>query len=171
MEINYRMSESNTKPLEIDVSLSDDGVYIRRDIKEVEVETMNGQKVKKYQYQEAFLTKSEYEAYSRELIAKTINGEDNSQAYADYKRKLDTPIEYPANGFTYKPKWAETVYAGLLQKGAMLPDIFPLPIYDSTETEERMQKMTMQELITLSIFLATAQERFFKEYKEAKVGL
>ena len=59
MEINYRMSESNTKPLEIDVSLSDDGVYIRRDVKEVEVETMNGQKVKKYQYQEAFLTKSE----------------------------------------------------------------------------------------------------------------
>ena len=37
MEINYRMSESNTKPLEIDVSLSDDGVYIRRDVKEVEV--------------------------------------------------------------------------------------------------------------------------------------
>ena len=170
MEVTYKIAQANKRPLEIDITSSKDGVYVRRDIKEVEIELENGEILKRFEYQEAFMSKSEYEQYARELLANTINGNDNSQAYETYQKKLDTPIEYPLNGFTYKPKWAETVYAGLLQKGALLPQLFPLKIYDSTEQEDRAQVMTMEELIALSIFLATMQEKYFAEYKAEKAS-
>lgn len=170
MNVNYKTVQSNKKPLEIDVTSSPDGVYVRRDIKEQQIEVENGATITRVEYQEAFLTKSEYEQYAHELLAKTINGNDNSQAYETYQKKLDTPIEYPENGFTYKPKWAETVYSGLLQKGALLPQLFPLKIYDSTEQEDRAVIMTMEELIALSIYLATIQEKYFAEYKAEKVS-
>lgn len=171
MNIVYVNSESLLKPAEIDKTSSPQGVYVRRDIKEVEYEKTDGEIGTKYKYQEAFLTLNEFESYSNELIAKAIKGDDNSEAYENYQRKLDTPIEYPANGFTYKPKWAENIYAGLLQKGALLPQLFPLKIYDSTELEDRAQSMTMEELTALSIFLASAQERYFAEYKAEKAGI
>ena len=171
MNIVYVKSESLLKPVEIDKTSSPQGVYVRRDIKEVEYEKADGETGVKYQYQEAFLTLNEFESYSNELIAKAIKGDDNSEAYENYQRKLDTPLEYPVNGFTYKPKWAENVYAGLLQKGALLPQLFPLKIYDSTELEDRAQSMTMEQLTALSIFLATAQERYFAEYKAEKAGV
>lgn len=170
MEVIYKLAESTSRPLEIDITSCPDGVYIRRDIKKIIAELDDGSEFNKYQYQEAFLTKSEYEIYARELLSLQLNGDDNSSAFAQYKKNLDTPIEYPVNGFTYKPKWAESIYAGLLQKGALLPQLFPLKIYDSTETEERAELMTMEELIALSIFLAQAQERFFAEYKAQKAG-
>lgn len=170
MEVIYKIAQSNKRPLEVDITSSNDGVYVRRDIKEVEIELEDGEILKRFEYQEAFLSKSEYEQYARELLAKTINGNDNSQAFETYQKKLDTPIEYPVNGFTYKAKWAETVYAGLLQKGALLPQLFPLKIYDSTEQEDRAQVMSMEDLIALSVFLATAQEKFFAEYKAEKVS-
>lgn len=171
MNIVYVNSESLLKPVEIDKTSSPQGVYVRRDIKEVEYEKADGEIGTKYKYQEAFLTLNEFESYSNELIAKAIKGDDNSEAFENYQRKLDTPIEYPANGFTYKPKWAENIYAGLLQKGALLPQLFPLKIYDSTELEDRAQSMTMEELTALSIFLASAQERYFAEYKAEKAGI
>lgn len=171
MEINYRKSQSNEKPLEIDVTSTPDGVYVRRDIKSVEIEQQDGTMKTFWEYQEALLSKSEYEQFASEMIARTIKGDDNSEAYENYQRKLDTPIEYPVNGFTYKPKWAENIYAGLLQKGALLPQLFPLKIYDSTELEDRAQSMTMEQLTALSIFLATAQERYFAEYKAEKAGV
>lgn len=170
MEVRYVNSQSNEKPSEIDITTSSDGVYIRRDIREIQIEQEDGTISKMFNFQEAFLTKSEYEIYVSEMIANKINGNDNSQAFASYQNKLNTPIEY-TNGYTYKPKWAETVYAGLLQKGALLPQLFPLKIYDSTEKEERAQIMTMQELTALSIFLAQAQERFFAEYKAEKTSI
>lgn len=166
--MNYVNSESLVKPAEIDKTSSPNGVYVRRDIKEVEYETTDGKKAKKYKYQEVFLTHNEYESFANELIANAINGNENSEAFATYQKNLDTPIEYPENGFTYKPKWAEKIYAGLLQKGALLPQLFPLKIYDSTEREDRVQEMTIAELTALSIFLATAQEKFFAEYKAEK---
>lgn len=170
MEIKYVNSQSNERPSEIDITSSKDGVYIRRDIKEVNIEKEDGTFSKMFNFQEAFLTKSDYESYMSEMIANKINGNDNSQAFATYQNKLNTPIEY-TNGFTYKPKWAETVYAGLLQKGALLPQLFPLKIYDSTELEERAQSMTIEELTALSIFLAQAQEVYFAEYKAEKANV
>lgn len=171
MNIAYVKSESLLKPEKIDKISSPNGVFVRRDIKAVEYEKTDGEIGTKYVYQEAFLTHNEYESFANELIANAVNGNDDSEAYENYQRKLDTPIEYPENGFTYKPKWAENIYAGLLQKGALLPQLFPLKIYDSTEHEDRAQSMTMEQLTALSIFLAAAQERYFAEYKAEKAGV
>ena len=162
--MNYKDVESMVKPLEIDKTSSPDGVYIRRNIKEMQTE----EGIIKYLYQEAFLTENEYESYSKELIVKQINDEENSSEYELYKEKLNTPVQYPINGFYYKPKWAESVYAGLIQKGTMLPSLFPLKIWDSTEKEENAVEMTIAELTALAIFLANKQEEYFKEYKLTK---
>lgn len=168
MELKYVYSQSNERPLEIDVTSSDNGVYIRRDIKEtIVVDSDDNEKVF-YNYQEAFLTKSEYEVYASKNIANKVNGIDDSQAFDNYQVKLDTPIEYPKNNFTYKVKWAETVYAGLLEKGLLLPDLFPLKIYDSTEEEDRAEMMSIADLTQLSMFLAKKQEEYFAEYKREK---
>ena len=170
MSVNYKNAESLIKPLKIDVTTCPSGVYVRRDIKEVQKEDSTGNTIASYEYKEAFLTKSEYETYSKELIANTVNGVDNSTAYENYTTKLDTPVIYPVNGFTYKPKWAESVYAGLLQKGALLPALFPLKIYDSTELETNAVTMTIAELTALAVFLGSKQEEYFAEYKAEKTA-
>lgn len=169
MEIVYKEQESREKPLEIDITSSQKTVYVRRNIKEVEVEDISGEKFKKYTYQEAKLTKDLYEQYSKDLLVDKINGSDNSQAFENYKAKLDTPVEY-SNGHLYKPKWAESVYAGLLTKGSLLPSLFPLKIWDSTELEENAVEMTMQELTALTLFLGAKQEQYFAEYKLEKAN-
>lgn len=170
MSLEYKTAESLIKPLEIDVTTCPSGVYVRRDIKEVQKEDSAGNTITSYEYKEAFLTKSEYEAYSKELIANTVNGIDNSTAYENYITKLDTPVTYSVNGFTYKPKWAESVYSGLLQKGALLPALFPLKIYDSTELEANAVTMTITELTALTVFLGGKQEEYFAEYKAEKTA-
>lgn len=170
MEIIYKKVQSNEKPLAIDVTSSPDCVYIRRDIKPVEYKNESGETKTRFEYNEAILTKSEYEEFKNVLIANEINAQENSTAFENYQNKLNTPVQYPINGFYYKPKWAEGVYAGLLEKGALLPAIFPLKIYDSTETEENSALFTQEELIALSIFLAQKQEQFFQEYKQEKVS-
>ena len=63
----------------------------------------------------------EYATIQTKRTIQEINNEDSSAAYLEYKAKLDTAIEYPANGHLYKPKWAEEVYAGLIQKGVLCP--------------------------------------------------
>ena len=59
MEVIYKIAQSNKRPLEIDITSSNDGVYVRRDIKEVEIELEDGEILKRFEYQEAFLSKSE----------------------------------------------------------------------------------------------------------------
>lgn len=168
MNILYNKSVSNQKPLEIETS-SSDKVYIRRNIKEVAIEAYDKlNEHVEYHYEEAVLSRDELESYKNELLFKKLNNQDNSESYDNYLSKLDTPIEYPLNGFTYKPKWAESIYAGLIQKGMLLPELFPLKIYDSTEKEERAKLFTLKELIALSIFLAKSQEQYFAEYKAEK---
>lgn len=162
--MNYKNVESMVKPSLIDKTSSPDGVYIRRNIKEIQTE----EGATKFTYQETFLTFNEYESYSQELLVKEINGEENSEEYETYKEKMNTPVQYPANGFYYKPKWAEEIYAGLIQKGTLLPSLFPLKIWDSTEKQENAVEMSIAELTALSIFLAQKQEEYFEEYKLAK---
>lgn len=170
MEIIYKKAQAKEKPAAIDVVSSPECVYIRRDIKAVEYETESGEISTRFEYNEAVLSKNDYEEYKNILVANEVNSNENSTAFENYQNKLDTPVVYPANGFLYKPKWAEGVYAGLLQKGALLPVIFPLKIYDATETEENAAVMTMEELIALTVFLAQKQEEFFQEYKKEKVS-
>ena len=170
MNITYKKTASNTKPLEIDVT-SSEGVYIRRNIKEVTIEDEQYGNRTEFQYEEAYISQNDYETYKNQLLFKLLNDQDNSSAYDNYLTKLDTPVEYPVNGFTYKPKWAENIYAGLIQKGQLLPSLFPLKIYDSTEEEERAANFSLEELVALSIFLAGKQEEYFAEYKAEKKAL
>lgn len=169
MQISYKQAQSAIKPLAIDLTSSPGGVYVRRNIKQLVKESETGEKNVYFDYEEAFLTKSEYEEYSHFLIMKSVKQEDNSSAFEIYQAKLDTPVQY-SNGFYYKAKWAETVYADLIQKGIMFPQLFPLKIWDATETEENAASMTMQELTLLTMFLAQKQEEFFAEYKRAKTA-
>lgn len=169
MNIQYNKSVSNQRPLDIEIS-SSDKAYVRRNIKEVIIEDEEYGNRTEFHYEEAVMSKDELESYKNELLFKKLNDQDNSEAYDNYLKKLDTPVEYPVNGFTYKPKWAENIYAGLIQKGQLLPDLFPLKIYDSTEKEDRAAMFTLEELVALSIFLAGKQEQYFAEYKAEKLG-
>ncbi len=170
MDIQWKQAESMEQPLKIDETLSANGVYLRKNIQTVPFTDSDGNEQVKYTYLEAFLTKEEYSMYKLEKsIAVNVLKENDSEAYENYKAKLDTPVEY-TNGHLYKPKWAEEVYAGLLQKGAILPNLFPLKIWDATEIEENAVSMSIAELTALTIFLAGKQEQYFNEYKLEKTA-
>lgn len=87
--MNFIHSESTIKPLEFDDKLSKKGVYIRKNIVEVErkEEGPEGEEiiVKMYEYDEAYLTKAEYTSYnmSRSAIedANTISNEEAIDNY------------------------------------------------------------------------------------------
>lgn len=157
MKLNWQKSESKNKPIEVDEKSSQSGIYLRTNI----VFTDD-----KYTYDEAYLSKEEYSNYK---LSNMILQKDTSIAYLNYETKLDTPVQY-SNGHYYKPKWSEGTYAGLLQKGMMLPSLFPLKIWDSTELEENAVVMTLAELTALTLFLGAKQEQYFSEYKIEKAG-
>lgn len=89
----------------------------------------------------------------------------------EYQKKLDTPVVYPANGFSYKPKYAQDTYISLLSAGAIVPSMYPIKIWDCTELEENAVNMSMQELASLTTFLAGLQQGFFNIRKESKAVL
>lgn len=170
MDLNWKTVESLIEPAEVDTSSSPGGVYLRKSIKSTTTTDENENEQVKWTYSEAYLTNEEYSNYKLEKsITKNILQQDDSEAYENYKTKLDTAVEY-TNGHLYKPKWAEGTYAGFLQKGAMLPSLFPLKIWDATELEENAVSMTITELTTLTIFLASKQEQYFTEYKLEKTS-
>lgn len=120
----------------------------------------------KYSYLEAYCSKEEFEQFK---LTCQMQNKDVTAAQIEYDYKLDTPIVYKETGFTYKPKWAETIYIDLIEKGTKFTSIFPMLIYDSTKQKERAVKMTLQELIALTMFLAEKQQQYFREKKEAEI--
>lgn len=177
MKINYYDVEGATKPNEIDIDSSKFGVYIRRNIKEV-TKTDGDAPVTLWEYQEAYLTKSEYEEYSNELIAGTINGENNSKEYEEYKNKLNTGVQY-INGHFYKPKYIndyKRIMSDIKDAVDLMKDLGGDPsgilsqtfaIYDETGKTENMVQMTGIEVINLYFFLYAVKEQYFAEYKQA----
>ena len=180
MKINYYDVEGGTRPNEIDIDSSKFGVYIRRNIKEV-TKGEGDDAVTLYSYQEAYLTKSEYEQYANDLLVGEINGEDNTKEYEDYKNKLNMPVEY-INGHCYKPKWISiyssiidefAIKAGLYEKiGGNLSPILSIktPIYDVTGKAKNAVLMSVSEVIELWLFLYQKKEQYFAEYKKAVAG-
>ena len=166
MKVSYHYSESNSRPNDIEVSSSTQYIYVRRNIKEVETEGGN----KKYVYEEATITKDEFETYKNELLVKLINSQDNTSEFDTYLNDLNTPVEYE-NGHTYKPKWADAIYYGLIQKGFVFPELFPMKIYDSTGKDENAVEMTLEELKSLALFLELKKEELFLKYKQSVVTL
>lgn len=67
MKLNYRKSESSVYPELIDTTSSKKCVYLRKNVVEMQSEDMNGEIYTTYEYEEAKLTKEEYEQYLKEL--------------------------------------------------------------------------------------------------------
>lgn len=67
MKLNYRKSQSSVYPELIDTTSSKKCVYLRKNVVEVQSEDMNGEIYTTYEYDEAKLTKEEYEQYLKEL--------------------------------------------------------------------------------------------------------
>lgn len=167
MSINLVWTESQSleKPKAVDTTSCPSGVYLRRFI----TTTTNEDEQIVYSYKEAFLTNEEYAQYQLlQNISEQVLGEDSSDAYLIYKQKLNTPILYAENGHYYKPKWAAEIYEELVNRGEKFAELFPLTIWDATEEQENAEKMSLEELKVLTIFLGQLQEQYFNEYKIAK---
>lgn len=68
MKMNYVKSESTIKPELIDTTSSKTTVYIRQNIVEnTKTDEMSGEETVFYEYEEAKLTKKEYQEYLKEL--------------------------------------------------------------------------------------------------------
>ena len=165
--MQFKKSESKEKPIQIDEKSSQGGVYVRICIteKQKDEETY-------FEYLEAFLTKAEWEQYK--LVAK-MQGETLDAPTIEYNFKMNVPVKYPVeaggNGFTYKPIWAEKVYASKISTLTAFPELLPIAIYDSTNKEERMQKMTIEQLKALSLYLGNVQLQYFEIKKQQQAEL
>ena len=68
MKMNYAKSKSTIKPELIDTTSSKTTVYIRQNIVEnIKTDEMSGEETVFYEYEEAKLTKQEYQEYLKEL--------------------------------------------------------------------------------------------------------
>ena len=68
MKLNYIKSQSSVKPDLVDTTSSKAVVYLRQNIIEnIKTDEMSGEKTVFYEYEEAKLTKAEYQEYLKEL--------------------------------------------------------------------------------------------------------
>ena len=68
MKLNYVKSSSSVKPDLIDTTSSKVVVYLRQNIVEnIKTDEMSGEEIVFYEYEEAKLTKEEYQEYLKEL--------------------------------------------------------------------------------------------------------
>ena len=68
MKLNYIKSQSSVKPDLVDTTSSKTTVYIRQNIVEnIKTDEMSGEESVFYEYEEAKLTKEEYQEYLKEL--------------------------------------------------------------------------------------------------------
>ena len=68
MKLNYIKSQSSVKPDLLDTTSSKTTVYIRQNIVEnIKTDEMSGKETVFYEYEEAKLTKEEYEEYKKQL--------------------------------------------------------------------------------------------------------
>lgn len=68
MKLNFVKSQSSVKPDLVDTTSSKTTVYIRQNIVEnIKTDEMSGEETIFYEYEEAKLTKAEYQEYLKEL--------------------------------------------------------------------------------------------------------
>ena len=68
MKLNYIKSQSSVKPDLVDTTSSKAVVYLRQNIVEnIKIDEMSGEETVFYEYDEAKLTKEEYQEYLKEL--------------------------------------------------------------------------------------------------------
>lgn len=67
MKLNYRKSQSSVYPELIDTTSSKKYVYLRQNVVEMQSDNTDRETYTYYEYEEAKLTKEEYEQYLKEL--------------------------------------------------------------------------------------------------------
>ena len=81
MVLNYVKSQSSVYPELIDTGSSKKYVYLRQNVVEMQSEDMNGETYITYEYDEAKLTKEEYEQYLKEINStNTLESIENLKA-------------------------------------------------------------------------------------------
>ena len=67
MKLNYIKSQSSVKPDLVDTTSSKSTVYIRQNVVKHTTKTDSGNTITSYEYEEAKLTKAEYQEFSNKL--------------------------------------------------------------------------------------------------------
>ena len=107
MKLKYVKSQSSVKPDLIDTTSSKVVVYLRQNIVEkIKTDEMSGEETVFYEYEEAKLTKAEYQEYLKEL-----NGSDTLQTIEDLKAENQNLNEQVSMLTECLLEMSETVYA------------------------------------------------------------
>lgn len=175
----FKKVQSNQKPSEIDVTSSPNGVYYRRNIKEIAKENDSGEISILYEYEEAFMSLNEWEEYQIIVEYKKMNDEDNSEEFDEFSNKLRTGVQYK-NGKQYKPIWHK-LYSSIIDEFEPKINLYKLAggditpflaiktnVFDITGKAANAVTMNIQEIIELWMFLYQKKEEFYNDYKFAK---
>ena len=107
MNLTYIKSQSSVKPDLVDTTSSKVVVYLRQNIVEkIKTDEMSGEETVFYEYEEAKLTKEEYQEYLKEL-----NGSDTLQTIEDLKVENQNLNEQVSMLTECLLEMSETVYA------------------------------------------------------------
>ena len=107
MKLNYIKSQSSVKPDLVDTTSSKVVVYLRQNIVEnKKTDEMSGEETVFYEYEEAKLTKAEYQEYLKEL-----NDSDTLQTIEDLKAENQNLNEQVSMLTECLLEMSETVYA------------------------------------------------------------
>ena len=107
MKLKYIKSSSSVKPELVDTTSSKVVVYLRQNIVEnIKIDEMSGEETVFYEYDEAKLTKEEYQEYLKEL-----NGSDTLQTIEDLKAENQNLNEQVTMLTNCLLEVSETVYA------------------------------------------------------------
>ena len=107
MKLKYIKSQSSVKPDLLDTTSSEVVVYLRQNIVENKTtDEMSGEETVFYEYEEAKLTKQEYQEYLKEL-----NGSDTLQTIEDLKAENQNLNEQVSMLTECLLEMSETVYA------------------------------------------------------------
>lgn len=179
MEITWKKVQSNQKPTEIDVTSSPNGVYCRRNIRELVRENESGEISVYYEYEESFMSMNEWEEYQITIEYKKFNDEENSLEFDEFSQKLRTGVEY-TNGKYYKPIWHK-LYSSIIDEFEPKINLYKLlggdvslftsiktAVYDVTGKAANAEMMSILQAIELWKFLYMKKEEFYNEYKLAK---
>lgn len=107
MKLNFIKSQSSVKPDLVDTTSSKVVVYLRQNIVEnIKTVEMSGEETVFYEYDEAKLTKEEYQEYLKEL-----NGSDTLQTIENLKTENQNLNEQVSMLTECLLEMSETVYA------------------------------------------------------------
>ena len=107
MKLNFIKAQSSVKPDLVDTTSSKTTVYIRQNIVENQIiDEMSGETTTFYEYDEAKLTKEEYQEYLKEL-----NGSDTLQTIENLKAENQNLNEQVSMLTECLLEMSETVYA------------------------------------------------------------